>query len=454
MSDDDDFMHDDDDDDEEYDFDYEDDDDEEPDVGLENRYYNAKGHNDDDPDTAIAEFQSVVESEEPKGEWGFKALKQIVKLSFKLANHPLTLSSYEQLLTYVRTSVTRNYSEKSINNILDYVSTSSDMEFLEEFYSLTLKALEEARNERLWTKTNLKLARVWLDRREFARFKKILRALHASLPASSDEKKGTLLLDILALEIQMHTLTSSTKKLQSLYHQSLTIKSAIPHPRTMGIIRECGGKMHMQAQDWSAAQLDFFEAFKNYDEAGDPQRLQCLKYLVLANMLSESTINPFDSQETKPYKSDPQIEAIMNMVMAYQRRELHEVERILRVHKDAILGDEFIRGYMDDVLRNIRTQVLMDLIRPYTRIELSFVAKQLNISPSQVESLLISLILDKKIDGRIDQVNGRLELDKTKTKHASDVNASDNAVNFDEALEKWSENLQGLLGAVVSKVAA
>ncbi|KAI9017634.1 PCI domain-containing protein [Gaertneriomyces semiglobifer] len=452
MSDDDDFMHDDDDDEEEYDFDYEDDDDEEPDVGLENRYYNAKGHKDDDPDTAITEFQSVVESEEPKGEWGFKALKQIVKLSFKLGNHPLTLSSYGQLLTYVRTSVTRNYSEKSINNILDYVSTSSDMEFLEEFYSLTLQALEEARNERLWTKTNLKLARVWLDRREFARFKKILRALHASLPSSSDEKKGTLLLDILALEIQMHTLTSSTKKLQSLYHQSLTIKSAIPHPRTMGIIRECGGKMHMQAQDWSAAQLDFFEAFKNYDEAGDPQRLQCLKYLVLANMLSESTINPFDSQETKPYKSDPQIEAIMNMVMAYQRRELHEVERILRVHKDAILGDEFIRGYMDDVLRNIRTQVLMDLIRPYTRIELSFVAKQLNISPSQVESLLISLILDKKIDGRIDQVNGRLELDKTK--HASDVNAADNAVNFDEALEKWSENLRGLLGAVVSKVAA
>ena len=27
--------------------------------------------------------------------------------------------------------------------------------------------------------------------------------------------------------------------------QSLRIKSAIPHPRIMGVIRECGGKMHM-----------------------------------------------------------------------------------------------------------------------------------------------------------------------------------------------------------------
>ena len=61
----------------------------------------------------------------------------------------------------------------------------------------------------------------------------------------------------------------------------------------MGVIRECGkrlfnffgGKMHMREKEWEKAQIDFFEAFKNYDEAGSPLRIQCLKYLVLANML-------------------------------------------------------------------------------------------------------------------------------------------------------------------------
>ena len=33
--------------------------------------------------------------------------------------------------------------------------------------------------------------------------------------------------------------------LQELYNQSLRVRSAVPHPRIMGIIRECGGKMHM-----------------------------------------------------------------------------------------------------------------------------------------------------------------------------------------------------------------
>lgn len=33
-----------------------------------------------------------------------------------------------------------------------------------------------------------------------------------------------------------------------------------------------------------------------------PFRTTCLKYLVLANMLIKSDINPFDSQEAKPFK--------------------------------------------------------------------------------------------------------------------------------------------------------
>lgn len=54
------------------------------------------------------------------------------------------------------------------------------------------------------------------------------------------------------------------------------------------------------SEKWGRAGEDFFESFKNYDEAGSPQRIQVLKYLVLAYMLMGSEINPFDSQETKP----------------------------------------------------------------------------------------------------------------------------------------------------------
>ena len=38
------------------------------------------------------------------------------------------------------------------------------------------------------------------------------------------------------------------------------------------------------------------QAIKRYDEAGVMRRIQCLKYLVLANMLMESNVDPFDAQ--------------------------------------------------------------------------------------------------------------------------------------------------------------
>ena len=52
-----------------------------------------------------------------------------------------------------------------------------------------------------------------------------------------DLKKGTQLLEVYALEIQMYTAQKNNKKQKQLYEQSLHIKSAIPHPLIMGVIR-------------------------------------------------------------------------------------------------------------------------------------------------------------------------------------------------------------------------
>ena len=88
------------------------------------------------------------------------------------------------------------------------------------------------------------------------------------------------------------------------------------------------------------------------------RRIVCLKYLVLANMLMNSDINPFDSQEAKPYKSDPEIVALTNLVSAYMRHEIRTFEKLLRQNSRSVMGDPFIRAHIEDLLKNIRTQVL------------------------------------------------------------------------------------------------
>jgi COP9 signalosome complex subunit 2 len=36
---------------------------------------------------------------------------------------------------------------------------------------------------------------------------------------------------------------------QEIYSASMKVKNAIPHPRIMGVIRECGGKMWMMERE-------------------------------------------------------------------------------------------------------------------------------------------------------------------------------------------------------------
>ncbi|KAH9949376.1 PCI domain-containing protein [Amylocystis lapponica] len=438
-------------DDEDYGFDYSDDegDNEAGSADVENMYYTAKSKKEDNPEQALKEFRAIVDQEEEKGDWGFKALKQSTKLLFLVLRRPNdALQTYMQLLTYTKSAVTRNYSEKTINGILDYVGGGKggpvEVDVLEQFYQATKAALIEAKNERLSVKTNLKLAKLWLDRKEYTRLAKLIRDLHITTGGVDGEdlaQKGTQLLEIYALEIQMHNEMRNFKKLKEIYNASNSVRSAIPHPRIMGVIKECGGKMWMGERQWNKAFEDFFESFRNYDEAGSPQRIQVLKYLVLANMLTGSEVNPFDSQETKPYKNDPQIKAMTDLVDAYQRREVHSAEKILKDNRATIMDDPFIRSYIGDLLRSLRTQYLIDLIKPYTRLELSFLAKQLNVKEGEVEELLIGLILEGRVEGRIDQVAMRLELDHKQSLEKKRY----------DALEKWTGALESVHAAVIGK---
>jgi len=432
--------------DEDYDLEYSEDSNSEPDVDLENQYYNSKSLKENNPKGALESFQRVLDLENgEKGEWGFKALKQMIKINFRLQNFDEMMTRYKQLLTYIKSAVTRNHSEKSINSILDYISTSKQMELLQNFYETTLDALRDAKNERLWFKTMTKLGKLYFDREEFNRLSRILKQLRQSCQTDEGEddlKKGTQLLEVYALEIQMYTAQKNNKKLKALYDQSLHIKSAIPHPLILGVIRECGGKMHLREGEFEKAHTDFFEAFKNYDESGSPRRTTCLKYLVLANMLMKSGINPFDSQEAKPYKNDVEILAMTNLVTAYQNNDINEFEKILKVNRQTIMEDTFIREHIEDLLRNIRTQVLIKLIKPYTRIQIQFISGELNIESGDVESLLVSCILDSTISGRIDQVSGVLELDAS----------SEDTARY-TALDKWNTQLNNLQKLVVNKMA-
>lgn len=128
-----------------------------------------------------------------------------------------------------------------------------------------------------------------------------------------------------------------------------------------------------------------------------------------------------------------------DLVEAYQRNEIHRYEQILETHKAEILSDPFIREHIDEVTRNVRTEALTKLIKPYTRFTLRFIADQLQISVPEVQEILGFLILDKKIRGKINQKDGTVEV------------ASKSDVERMESMQEWSKQFENLWKTVLNE---
>lgn len=105
--------------------------------------------------------------------------------------------------------------------MLDYIEKSAGdaaaYRCMEEFYSKTLESFQSTNNERLWLKTNIKLAKLWLEQKDYPRLTEKLRELHKACQredGTDDPAKGTYSLEVYALEILMYAETRNNKRLK------------------------------------------------------------------------------------------------------------------------------------------------------------------------------------------------------------------------------------------------
>lgn len=263
------------------------------------------------------------------------------------------------MLVYM-TSVTRNECTDAINAILDSISSATDVSVLSETYEITLIALKSANNERLWFNTNLKLARVYLEADKLSEVERLIAVLKQScqLPDGSDDiGKGTHLLEVYCLEIQLCSVTHNVARMRQIYPRTMNLNAAVADPRIMGIIREEGGKMQMAEGNWDDAYNELYEAFRNYQEAGNTRAKDCLKYVVLASMLALSDINPFAAREAKVFAEDREILAMSELRHSLEANDLARFEKTIRNKQNRIMDEPFLMTYIQPLRRRMREQV-------------------------------------------------------------------------------------------------
>lgn len=400
------------------------------DTSIENLYYTAKGFKDDDEQTAIDKFKEIIEfkNKEPEHdqyEYIFKSYKQLMKLYFKQNKYDTMLDILNELFTIV-SKIDKSYFEDSISKmILHYSNDSNNFEFLNKFYCILLDN-SQLNNIRLWFKINTNLLNLKIDQEQYQEIPQLLKQIYQKLKTSNESIQKSFTLQIIACEIEYLSKVSKndTKNLArmgQLYRMSLKITTAVTHPKILAIIKECGGKVQFYRENFEKARVEFYEGFKSYDEAGSSLKYKLLKYLALCSLLTESELDPFESQETQTISKSKEFDSLKLLIKSYNSLDLHEFQTILEQFND--IDDEFYKDsifidFCKEILKNLKSKILLNYTKGYSVIKFEFLYDQLKINESDLECLLLKSIASGKFkDSKVDFVNKVVFTESTNKKN-------------------------------------
>ena len=440
-------------------------------IDLENSYYEADDlYGQGDLEEALKKYEHVVEIEaDPKnkdilenlndGPWSFKSLSKIVLIHTKQGNTQKLLDSYRKLLSIMNEIyVTTNQREEAIGDTLSNpaLAQKHDPDTIEVLYKETLGTLKPT--GRLWFRTSLSQARLYLNGNKDNLVELVPQKLQYLKDTCRDEKTGEFLRDrasdlLEVYEVEMNYLLriKNFSRMRHIYPRTRAknMTSAVEDSRTMGPLRESGGRMWLHFRNFSKAYNEFFDSFKAYEEAGKSHEAKlCIKYLVVANILDAGGhVNPFAAREISAYvQNASDVEALQNLREAFQNNDIEKYESILRCSQVGIVSDSFLKTYVEDLKDACRVKVLKRRIRPYRRVRLQFLCDQLgdDTDMKKTRNLLNRLILDGDLEGRVDEVEGSYENPVQKKASAEDVSVG---VRYGPMME-WSKKLDAVRVAV------
>lgn len=410
-----------------------------PDSDLENKYYYAKGLKDDSLSSAIKEFEAIVHYEattQDEFTWRLRACKQLMKLFYKSGEFDKMLQSLQYFVT-LAPNVGSTYVEESIGRLLNHYGSTNDSVFAKKFYEIILNYIGKENTSgasRIWLKIYINKAGLLLDESHLDEAQELIQQIKLQLDESSENVQNAFGIECLALEIEYYSrvlVQDSISTLQELYRQSLNISTALTHPRIMGIIKECGGKVFFYLRNFERARLEFYDAFKSYDEAGSEYKNRSLKYFTLCSLVSENEVNPFESQETQTYSQLPEYSDLIHMIKQYDNLSLDGFDLAVSkiIENDDFLGkDDIFHDAIKQIKHNLCSRILINLLKSYKTIRFQYIMDMLHISQDELEHLVFHLSNQGRVSGvSMDFYDNIIEVESTTVApfpsqvHASDI---------------------------------
>jgi len=239
------------------------------------------------PSEAAAMFREII-GDERIDEIALKTKELAV---YKLGQILCKQGKAEEVAALVKTlrpffnTIAKAKTAKIVRTIIDMISQVPGTRDLE--ISLCKDCIEWCNSEKrtfLRLRVETKLCGLMLQMEQFEDALELVNKLVREVKKIDDKQ---LLVEIHLTESRIHHALRNTPKSKAALTASRTAANAIyVSPRVQANIDQMSGILHSQEKDYQTAYSYFFEAMEAFSNLNDPLAVKCLKYMILAKVMS------------------------------------------------------------------------------------------------------------------------------------------------------------------------
>jgi len=302
---------------------------------------------------------------------------------------------------------------KLVRKLLELLSEIPDTLKLQlQLINETIEWCKEESNTFLRQRLETRLAFLLFQDSQFKDSLELLTRLLSEVRKLDDKQ---LLVEIQLLESRIyHRLRNITKSRSSLTAARTAANTIYLEQDVQAQIDMQAGILHAEEKDYKTGYSYFYESFEGYSslKAQEDNSVLALKYMILCKVMSNQVddIKQIMSGKMALKYNGEQIEAIRSIAHSYKERSLKEFYNTKEKYRKEIEGDVVISIHLENLYDNLVEQNLLRIIEPYSCVDISFIAKKIELDLQKVEKKLSQMILDEKFKGTLDQNTNTLNI--------------------------------------------
>ena len=323
------------------------------------------------------------------------------------------LKSYFNLISQIKEIKNTNntFLVKLIDKLIAKLKKRKDL--LNDLVNISeeiTKFCDETNNISMKSKIQTRLAEVYYIHENYSKALDICSKVIYDLKRYEDNLG---LIQLLLLESKIYYATNGISKAKaSLTSVKTLITKVYVEPKLQANIDMHAGILAAYEKDFNLAYSYFFEAFDVFNIPNKKKRnkgLRAFEYMILCKIVGghlDEVNNVVLSKQGKNYYG-PEVEALRSIEAAVKEKSIKLLEDNIEKNKQ-YFQDRVIKFHINNLHNDLLEKNLIKIIKPYSVVEIDFVAKSIGLNYQDVLNKLRQMILDKKINGILDQGKGSL----------------------------------------------